>query len=255
MITLRTFPYRLDQFWFSEGPARGCRPDIAEFCQRPQPWPGAASKAKHTLTIDLTQPSETLFQAVHKDTRAEIRRADRDGVVLEVQDAKQSLVRDDFLGFYNGFAAAKGLHPLNALHLECAASSGALDISAARAADGTVLVMHAHLVCPGRVRLLHSASHFRDVDAAKRQSIGRANRWLHWRDIERFKTAGAKLYDFGGWYAGQTDETLLRINKFKEEFGGRPVQEWNSVVAMTPRGRLVLMFRRLRSRRAAVATA
>lgn len=249
MITLRDFPYRQEQYWFGEEPSSGNRPDLAEFCQRAQPWPGGTSKEKHTLAIDLAQPADALLQSVQKDTRAEIRRAERDGAKLFIPDVRDAAARAEFIAFYNGFAAAKGMHPLNAHHFECVAAAGALDLSAAQSADGETLVMHAHLIGPGRVRLLHSASHFRDAEGgARRQAIGRANRWLHWKDIERFKAAGLATYDFGGWYPGQTDEALLRINRFKEEFGGRPVQEWNSLVPMTPRGRMVMLVRAWRSR-------
>ncbi len=49
-----------------------------------------------------------------------------------------------------------------------------------------------------------------------RNAIGRGNRMLHWKDILAFKAEGKNVYDFGGWYAGQEDEALLRINQFKE---------------------------------------
>jgi len=54
------------------------------------------------------------------------------------------------------------------------------------------------------------------------------------------------LYDFGGWYQGRDDQELLRINAFKEEFGGRHVREFHAAVPITLRGRAVLRARDLR---------
>jgi len=96
---------------------------------------------------------------------------------------------------------------------------------------------------------LHSASLFREYsDTPTRNLIGRANRNLHWHDLLRYKEAGVPLFDFGGWYDGRDDEEQLRINAFKEEFGGRVVREFHCAVPASLRGRIVLFARRYRGR-------
>ena len=70
--------------------------------------------------------------------------------------------------------------------------------------------------------------------------MGRANRYLFWHDIIRYKEQGLKLFDFGGWYPGTTDNMRLEINRFKEGFGGRVVREYNCEQITSVRGWLLL---------------
>jgi hypothetical protein len=51
--------------------------------------------------------------------------------------------------------------------------------------------------------------------------------------MQHFRDAGATLYDFGGWCAGQDHEDFLRVNRFKEGFGGTVRQEAEGVRALT----------------------
>ena len=42
----------------------------------------------------------------------------------------------------------------------------------------------------------------------------RANRLLHWRDIEHFKAQGLRVFDLGGYAYNTEDEGLKRVNEF-----------------------------------------
>jgi hypothetical protein len=53
-----------------------------------------------------------------------------------------------------------------------------------------------------------------------------------------FRDSGVPMYDLGGWYEGVTDSKRLSINRFKEEFGGTIVTEYNCVRGLSPLGRL-----------------
>ena len=64
----------------------------------------------------------------------------------------------------------------------------------------------------------------------------------------RYKAAGIPLFDFGGWYHGRDDDELLRVNAFKEEFGGHVVREFHCAVPASVRGRIALFARRCRNR-------
>ena len=95
-------------------------------------------------------------------------------------------------------------------------------------AAGEDLVMHSYVVDPaaGRATQWHSVSQFRGAeDSAKRRLISRANRLLHWRDIEHFKAQGLRIFDLGGYAYNTEDEGLKRINEFKDSFGGALVEE------------------------------
>jgi lipid II:glycine glycyltransferase (peptidoglycan interpeptide bridge formation enzyme) len=91
-----------------------------------------------------------------------------------------------------------------------------------------------------RVSLLHSASVLpSESDADLRAIIGRANRRLHWEDMVFFRSEGVATYDLGGWYIGQRDQRKLGINIFKEQFGGRVVQEYNCDLRLTSRAKVL----------------
>jgi hypothetical protein len=81
----------------------------------------------------------------------------------------------------------------------------------------------------GRVRLIRSASLFRETGHEERQKIGRANRLLHFHDILLFQQEGLGLYDLGGYYPDKAplNAELKRINEFKESFGGQLKSEAN----------------------------
>jgi hypothetical protein len=72
--------------------------------------------------------------------------------------------------------------------------------------------------------------------------ISKANRLHHWLDVLRFRDEGFAIYDFGGWYAGRENEELLRINRFKESFGGVLVPQYNCDQGLSWKGVQALWF-------------
>jgi hypothetical protein len=248
--------YELAEVFFG-GDVEASGADVIEFLQHPRPVGGAPFQEAWTLLVELTPPPAQLRAAMNKTTRYEIKRAEeRDGLHYSSWDASsRALPLDAFLRFFNRFAASKGLDRAPAQRLRAMARAGVLDLSCATDGDGTVLVWHAHLRAPGRVRLLHSTSLFREQqNSADRSRIGRANRWHHWRDMLRFRDEGFSTFDLGGWYAGEDDAELLRINQYKQAFGGRLVKEYNFSIAGSTRGRLVLLARRALRRRGRALT-
>ncbi|HEY5173184.1 MAG TPA: hypothetical protein VIK54_15785 [Acidimicrobiia bacterium] len=247
MIVRQTRFYRLAEFFFDEEP-RSPHVDVIEHVQRSRPLPGARCSDFYTLHVDLTQDPETLFSGLSETYQYEIRRAERDELKDEAWMSARGELVNDFIAFFDGFARGKGLPPAPAKRLHTLAKAGVLDLSTVTRRDD-ILVWHAYLRAGNRARLLHSASLFREHnDTGMWNLIGRANRYLHWHDLLRYKDAGIPLFDFGGWYSGQDDEELLRINAFKESFGGRVVPEFHCAVPTSTRGRMVLFARRLRNR-------
>jgi hypothetical protein len=250
MIITRRGPLKIAELWFDE-PLQGKRVDIARFLQRTDAIPGAASQPKHTIIIDLRADEAELFAAIKKDTRGEIRRArDKDGISCRMWTAPTSQPMREFCEFYRGFAAQKGLSPIAATYLRSLRENSALALSQACDREGKALVWHSYVCVEGRARLLKSASQFRaEQDAAARNAVGRANRFLHWADMLAFKETGCMVYDLGGWYSGCADEQLVRINRFKEEFGGRKAVHYNCELAMTLMGRCAQILKRWRTSR------
>jgi len=174
----------------------------------------------YTKVIDIDQSEEKILTSFRKNTRYEISRAKNE----EIQ-ARLEKDLDIFIDFYNRFSKTKNMQKINKDYLGSFKDS--LVITEA-VHDNEILVMHAYIVDPvlRRVRLLRSASLFRiNMENDKSQLIGRANRFLHFRDIILFKNMGMTHYDMGG-YRPQTDDAELKnIMEFKDSFGGQLIYE------------------------------
>ncbi|MEN6439052.1 MAG: hypothetical protein ABFD97_10765 [Syntrophobacter sp.] len=246
MITWRRCGIRIAEAWFDEPtPSGGI--DLVYLIQRPVPEPGALNQEFKTILLDLRRSEKDLRTGLKGNTRYEIRRAEKEGLSRESHSPGDGRATMALCEFYNHFAAHKGISGIRHSDVVRYASARMLDLSLCRDKSGKVIAWHSHIVTRGRARLLHSASllHERE-DIEDRNIIGRANRYLHWKDILRFKAGGFAFYDFGGWYDGQTDKARIGINRFKKQFGGCVVREFNCQVTHTLRGWMASRIRRMR---------
>ena len=240
----------IEELWFDEVLQTGLYPDIVRYCQALSP-PCPDCTEFYTLVTDLKQEEKSLWAGLKKETRYEVRRAqEKDALKLEVWDGQCPSFLNDFIAYYNGFTIKKSLPPLDRRHLELFVNAGRIDLSRSLSSTGEILVCHAHYRHKGRVRLLYSASHFRgNDDSTFRASVGRANRWLHWQDMVRYKVAGYSWYDWGGWYQGREDADRLRINHFKESFGGEILCTYNGEVLLSTKAKVLAFVAKLIGRR------
>jgi hypothetical protein len=229
------------EVWFDEEPGDTRSVDWLFYCYRSSPVPGAKTRSCHTYLIDLTQTADELWARVNSDTAYKIRRArDKDRIVCESLDAADSSVIDDFERMYNDFAPLKGLLPLDRGRIESMARAGGLDMSVAKDTEGNALVFHANYRNQYRASQMFLPSLYRKcADSAARNAIGRANRYLMWSDILRYKEQGLRAFDFGGWYTG-IDTDMLKINEFKRGFGGEVVGEYKCEQLLTIKARLAI---------------
>jgi hypothetical protein len=180
---------------------------------------GYQRKSFYTKIIDLTASEEDIAGKFDKSTIYKIRRSEKEGVTTDIEsDINQ------FVIFYNLFANTKQLSNLGHNFYNY---RSVLFITKAVYNEQDI-VMHAYITDKNlkRVRLFHSASLFREMNNAESKAIvGRANRLLHFKDMCLFKKEGYEIYDLGGYAEGTSDEALLGINKFKDSFGGKLIQE------------------------------
>jgi hypothetical protein len=139
------------------------------------------------------------------------------------------------------------LRPLDHRWLVAACRAGQLVLASALQ-DGERLVWHGYLVRGGFARLQYSASAFRGRDSAYRSLVGRANRWLHWQCMLRFREMGIATYDWGGVFEEESTAEQAGLNRFKREFRGREVRRFDCVLPVTARGRLRVLVHRLADR-------
>ena len=204
-----------------------------------------------TILIDLSLTEEELLSGMDKTTKYQAKRAkERDNVhtetflaLGEMDDSKLA----QYMSFFNEFAKSKDRDQIGLADLKTFYTSGTLCIrSVMENETGTVLSMHANVVSDGKARLHQSSSHFRESnDSDYRSLVGRANRYLHLDDLLYFKSIGVAFYDFGGWYGGDTDQEKIAINKFKEAFGGKKIQEYSCIVPVSFAGKISVLARKL----------
>jgi hypothetical protein len=239
---------RIADFYFDEPAPAGLKADIIRYNQSPVPTPGSDCTPCSTIVVDLSLPQDELFCNLKSHTRQKIRRTQRDELTYEFSNDgdQDTLVR--FADHLNRCRDLKLLPRVGRKRLFILARQKALDLSWVRDQSGEMLCASSYVITPFRVRgLLAGASYRNTTDPTRRTMIGRANRLLYWRDIVRFKEAGFRFFDFGGYYMGSEDQEKLRINGFKEEFGGEVLHEFNCQKGMTVKGNFMLWAIRRRS--------
>ena len=199
-----------------------------------------------TLHILLSKNESEIFENFEKNTKYEINRAkNKDNIIIKSLSLPGE--KQQFYDFYSVFAEQKKLQPLGIRETDLLIEDGKFIIRSASSADGTLLVMHSYILSNNRARLAHSASLFRESgDNAFRTLTGRANRLLHWEDILFFRQQGYSIYDLGGINTDKNNSETQSINKFKECFGGTIVNEYNSLLPVSLKGLVYILYKKLK---------
>jgi lipid II:glycine glycyltransferase (peptidoglycan interpeptide bridge formation enzyme) len=158
-----------------------------------------------------------------RNTRNEIRKATKEGVIFSVCNNL-----DKFITFYNQFAKQKGLKQID--DLDYFEKNQILITEAVY--NSEVLCMHSYIIDTdsSRARLLHSASLFREIDDKSIKAlVGKSNRFLHYMDMLHFKNEKFITYDLGGYAYNTDNDSLKNINKFKDSFGGELIENSNYI--------------------------
>jgi hypothetical protein len=238
---------RIAELWFDEEP-NGVRVDVIRHFQRTAPIAEGRSTRFYTILIDLSHEPDLLLAKMKRDTRYEIRRAmSKDNLTYQLWTEVSPELLGQFRLAYDQFARYKGLPRRMSVRLERLAEMGGLGLSQVGNEKGAPLVWHTYYRAKDRVRLLHSISLVHNDDSSQRSLFGRANRYHHWEDILAFRAQGIGIYDLGGWYGGGSDQKKLSINRFKEEFGGEIVLNYNCQSGLTLAGKAAIwLYERIR---------
>ena len=202
-----------------------------------------------TLLIDLRKKEDEIFQDIHKNTRYKINRAmKRDTIKYYEVESPTDTELERFCSFYNSFAKQKRIPYANLEKLQGLRKQQSMILSYIKDEEDKLLCCHVHYLVKDSAVLLYSASGRFDNGEMK-NLIGRANRYLHWRDILNFKSRGVNWYNFGGLFVDPSSKETSSINRFKKEFGGIEVNEWKLVQACSLLGRLVAFAYKLKIRK------
>lgn len=218
--------------------------DVIRYQWQFRPVPGNYCLRSHTVYLDLRRDPEDLLARMKKRTRYEIRRAEQEDLAVEIDTAPTLETLRQFCSYFDRFARHKGLSRANRARLESMRRAGQLVLSAVLDSSGQRLVWQSGLRTAVRVRAITAAS-VRHT-APDPGLVGRANRFLYWREIHCFRELGIQLYDLGGWYVGTSDQEKLRINSFKSGFGGAVRTLYNTYEAKTWKGKVAVHLHRLR---------
>jgi hypothetical protein len=249
MIFSRRTSVNILDLYFDEPIPSGMKPDIIRYNQWSMPVGGAKCQPFSTIVLDLTRSHHELLSHIRSHTRRKLRRAEKDNLVCESSNGGNLDIVRTIADHFDRCGHLKNLVKASRARLFILARSGALDVSFVHDGRGEILSAISYLRMPGRARALYAAAAFRRTkDLARRAAIGRANRYLVWQDILRLKKAGVRMFDFGGYYTGSEDQEKLRINTFKEEFGGVVLHEYNCQAPVTLTGSAALWAMEARNR-------
>ena len=204
-----------------------------------------SAKLFYSSIIDLQKNSDQIWLGIRKSFAYEIRRArDKDHVrCFSITNVSLEDI-DKFCKFYQKFAINKNIVGCNRGKMMALADAGVLVLAGALHPNDDDVWLSAHAyICDGfRARLLYSGGNV-DINLKDlRQLIGRANKFLHWSMIERFKYSGYREYDFGGI---SKSFALKQIDEFKEGFGGVESKEFNSIRGVSMIGKVAVSLFRL----------
>ncbi len=222
--------------------------DVVYVTQRKKPE-GDEHYEQYTILIDLLQNETELTGAISKNCLDKIKRTSKKTEYnYKLFAEPDGELIDKFTRAYNAFADWKKIAPVENLRLGSLHKFGLIMISVVYENEVDVVCWHVYRVNKERVFLIYTFTNsFSHVDTTVRNNLGMVNRNCHYNDMLEFKKLGVASYDFGGWYNGEKDAEKLNINKFKEEFGGKVVENYNCIYYPTIKGKVFKTLKHLRS--------
>ena len=241
MIRIKGLGALYGEAWFDEEPPGDPGVDILLYSQRPTPIPHGRSVPFLSLVSNLAETEDAILGRFNNECRQRIRRAAKDDLHFQFS-VDPTVHLDEFWAFYESFAKQHSLESAGRRWLASSCEARQLVLTVASQNDAA-LVWHAYVVSGQTAGLEYSSSHFRNKGGTERALVARANRWLHWRDMLRFKQMGIERYDWGGLFQDESVAGRVGINDFKKSFGGQPEWTYDCEVPVTIRGRVWVPLR------------
>lgn len=180
---------------------------------------------EQTTVIDLTLPTESLFNRISDTFRYHIRKAADMNFTVDFNEKPKVSECKMMIKRFNTFASIKNISPMNIRRILALQSTDNLVISTIKK-NNEIVVTHVYLHDGERALLMHT---FHEGYSKLSPTQGYANKYLHWLDISTFHKKGFKQYDFGGI----ATKDLPGITTFKCSFGGK-VQDVKSFTFVAP---------------------
>ena len=204
------------------------------------------SELQRTLITDLDVDLIENPPTITKTIKNEINRSMKEGVEVKLFDSKQLKsspeIIKEYAEMYHEMYKQKGIKAvLSFKDINALIDSEAYMMTVAYV-NGKASVYHTYVVDGENARLSTSCSDFRVQDKQIKNAIGRANKYLHWKDFELLQQRGVKVYDWGGI---SDFDNPNGIDVFKMSFGGERQEYYNIIVYNTFKSKLLRGIKRL----------
>ncbi|MBQ1540152.1 peptidoglycan bridge formation glycyltransferase FemA/FemB family protein [Candidatus Saccharibacteria bacterium] len=174
--------------------------------------------AEHTVMIDLTASEEEMLARMRRQTRYEVRRADKMGIVVEKGDSEELF--KEFHQVQVETAKRQGFIPpsLKALLAEKEAFRGEIWIYVAKTAEGEPIA-YGLIIGNGK-----EADYYEAASTDLNRKLPGAYALL-WRAMRDLKAAGYERFNLWGIApAGQPNHRYAGVTTFKTGFGGEVIE-------------------------------
>lgn len=172
------------------------------------------------FVIDLRKDEEELFKNMNKSTRREIRKAsEKDELNYYETDSPTAEEIKEFTSFYNLFAKDKKIALCNSERLIQIRNNNSLIMTSVKDSQNNTICSGVLLKDKENKQLygIYGASgRLSKTSNEDRRLNGRANKYLHWKEIQSAKKRGMDWYNFGGEVYEEKDKG---VNQFKLGFG------------------------------------
>lgn len=216
----RRYIFKTKQIWFSEKvyDVEGYSGITFSGCKSRLHADGFEFQEGYTSVIDLTQNLSTIFDNMEsKSCRYPIRRAERDGVQIQIDKN-----HDVFYRIYRDLGKHKGLSDLE--RMKIIRKYGVLFTALI---NNEIIGGHVYFHDEDTMLYWISATARFSKDKGKNTLIGNASHLIHWEAIQYAKNKGMKEFDMGGLFSPTgTDYPGYSIDAFKRSFGGEVVKRY-----------------------------
>lgn len=201
---------------------------------------------QHTLLTDLQEPLEEIFKQINKNYRYEINRSKKENIeciIYGAKDIKENpSILINFKKEYEDFTSSKGIaNTYNESAMKKYIDNDNVILTKAFKNEQDY-AQHIYVCDDANARLLYSISNFR-IEGSDRNLVGRANKLLHWEDIEYLKNNEFKTLDWGG-ISSVTNPNGVDI--FKKGFAGQEKDYYNIIIGNSYLGRLAILAKKLK---------
>lgn len=172
--------------------------------------------AEHTTILDLTKSEDTLLEGMRRQTRYEVKRAAKQGIVVSWSNSASAL--DEFFSVQTETAQRQGFVPPSKAFLDAQREAFGDALRIYRAEKDGVLINLALVVFYEEEADYHEA-------ASTLESRAYAGAYaLQWQAIRDAKAKGMSRYNFWGIaYSSDPNHRYAGVTTFKRGFGGDDV--------------------------------